>query len=53
MLFQFSGSDCNSTSGIFELTKAFVQSANDDKMEIESLNLKVSALKSELKEEKG
>ena len=38
---------------MFELTQAFISSSNDDKIEIESLKLKVATLESELKEEKG
>ena len=49
----FSESDCNSQGGVFELTQAFISSSNDDKIEIESLKLKVATLESELKEEKG
>ena len=49
----FSESDCNSQGGVFELTQAFISSSNDDKIEIESLKMKVATLESELKEEKG
>ena len=49
----FSESDCNSQRGVFELTQAFISSSNDDKIEIESLKMKVATLESELKEEKG
>ena len=38
---------------MFELTQAFISSSNDDKIEIESLKMKVATLESELKEEKG
>ena len=38
---------------MFELTQAFISSSNDDRIEIESLKLKVATLESELKEEKG